>query len=129
MISDEPCSLQLLPPFLSPRFRDWPGSLVCGRFPLQNWPRPLNAVLEWHDKKRDWVLKRGDPLAYVMIIYDDHRVRPKLIEAGMTLALKRHLLRIDDVSKYGRNVGPMFVVAEQSRPAQLLVPKVLSEEL
>jgi hypothetical protein len=123
MISDEPCSMQLMPPFLSPGFRDWPGSLVCGRFPLQNWPRPLNAALEWHDKKRDWILKRGDPLAYVMAIYDDPCVRPKIVEAGMTPALKRHLLRIDDVSTYGRNVGPMFIAAEQARPARLLVPK------
>lgn len=123
LISDEPCSLQLMPPFLSPEFRNWPGTLVCGRFPLQNWPRPLNAVLEWHDKDRDWVLKRGDPLAYLMPIYDDPNVYPKMVEAGITPSLKRHMRRMDDVSTFGRNVGPMFEEAERVRPAKLLTPK------
>ncbi len=124
MISDEPCSIQLMPPFLEPNFRGWPGSLVSGRFPVHAWPRPLNAALEWHDYKKDWILKRGDPIAYVMPIYDDPNVRPILVEASLTKNLKRHLRRIDDVSAFGRNVGPMFEEAQRTRPAQLLVPKV-----
>jgi len=127
MISDEPCSLQLMPPFLSPDFRNWPGSLVCGRFPLRAWPRPLNAVLEWHDKQRDWVLKRGEPLAYLMAIYDDPSVSPRIVEATLTPALKRQLSRVDDVSSYGRNVGPMFAEAERSRPKKILVPKLTAK--
>jgi len=127
LISDEPCSLQLMPPFLSPEFRNWPGSLVCGRFPLQNWPRPLNAVLEWHDKKSDWVVKRGEPLVYLMPIYDDQSVYPKIVEADITPSLKRHLNRINDVASYGRNVGPMFDEAERMRPTKLLVPKKITK--
>ena len=127
MISDEPCSIQLMPPFLSPGFRKWPGSLVCGRFPLQTWPRPLNAALEWHDKEQDWIVKRGDPLAYVMPIYDDPSVYPRIVEAKMTPTLKRHIQRIDDVSSYGRNVGPMFLEAERTRPAKLLIPKEIAK--
>lgn len=127
MISDEPCSIQLMPPFLSPGFRKWPGSIVCGRFPVQTWPRPLNAALEWHDTKSDWILKRGDPLAFVMPIYDDPNIYPRLVEAKLTPELKRHLQRIDDVSSYGRNVGPMFEEAERRRPMRLLVPKETAE--
>ncbi len=127
VISDEPCSLQLMPPFYAPGFRNWPGSLVCGRFPLQNWPRPLNAVLEWQDKSSDWILKRGDPLIYLIPIYDDPSVYPKIIEAGMTPSVQRHLKRIDDVTSFGRNVGPMFIEAERMRPAKLLIPKKTAE--
>jgi hypothetical protein len=124
-VSDEPCSVQLMPPFLSPKFRDWPGTLICGRFPVTNWPRPLNAALEWQQPDGDWIVKRGDPIAYVQAIYDDPDIIPKLVEAEMTPALKRHTGKIDNVALYARNVSPMFERAEATRPARLLTPKTL----
>ena len=48
---------------------------------------------------------------------------PDLHEARMTPALKRHLARIDDVTSYGRNVGPMFERAARTRPTRLLERK------
>jgi hypothetical protein len=123
-VSDEPCSIQLMPPVFWPGFRQWPGSLVCGRFPLLAWPRPLNAVLEWQDGDRDWVLRRGDPLACVMPLYDDPEVVPRLFEARLTAALRRQIAMVDDVASVARNVGPMFAEAERRRPRRLLEPKV-----
>ncbi|MEL7470631.1 MAG: hypothetical protein AAFN27_19420 [Pseudomonadota bacterium] len=127
LISDEPCSVQLMPPFLSPRFRAWPGSLICGRFPITDWPRPLNAALEWQGSDAEWVLKRGEPIAYAQMIYQDPDAVPKLIEARMTRALKRHTRKIDNVAQFARNVGPMFENAAEARPQRLMVPKDLAD--
>lgn len=126
-ISDEPCSVQLMPPFLSSAYRSWPGTLICGRFPINNWPRPLNAALEWQGSHDEWVLHRGDPIAYVQPIYDDPSVVHKLVEAEMTPALKRHTRKMDSVAEYARNVGPMFQRAEETRPASLLTAKALAD--
>lgn len=122
LITEEPCTLNLTSPFFAPTFRDWPGTLVSGRFPLRSWPRPLNAVLEWQDE-HDWVLRRGDPMVYLWLHFDDPRKVPNVVEAALTPALKRHFTQVDNVATFGRNVSPMFEQAEQRRPARLLTPK------
>jgi len=122
-VTEEPAALMLTPPFLSPEFRDWPGTLVSGRFPLRAWPRVLNAVMEWEDRERDWVIRRGRPLAYVWIAMDDPEKVPKIVEAADTPAFRRHFRQISGVIAYGRNVGPMFEEAARRRPDRLLVPK------
>jgi hypothetical protein len=123
LVSDVPCRVQLSAPFLWPGFRAWPGPLVAGRFPLENWPRPLNAILEWQDPGRDWVLRRGDPLAYCAILYDDPDTVPRLVEAARTPVLARHIERLNLVTEVARNVAPMFEAAAAARPPRLLVPK------
>ena len=122
LITEEPCTLNLTSPFFASSFRDWPGTLVSGRFPLRSWPRPLNAVLEWQDR-HDWVLHRGDPLAYLWLHFDDPRKVPRLVEAALTPALKRHMAQVNNVSNFGRNVGPMFQQADERRPSRLLTRK------
>ncbi len=122
LVTEEDCALNLTSPFFAPGFRGWPGTLVSGRFPLRSWPRPLNAVLEWQDK-HDWVLKRGDPLAYLWLHFDDPRKVPNVVEALLTPALKRHMAQVDNVSAYARNVSPMFEQAHDRRPARLLKAK------
>ncbi|MGF1446493.1 MAG: hypothetical protein ACFBRM_09870 [Pikeienuella sp.] len=124
LLTDRPATLLLMPPFFAESFRSWPGSLVCGRFPLTAWPRPLNAILEWQDRDRDWVIRRGDPLAYFLVEFDDPAVTPDLVEAATTPQLARHLKMVDNVSSVGRNVGPMFAEAARRRPKRLVVPKV-----
>jgi len=123
VVTEETCALQLMPPFNSKGFRDWPGSVVSGRFPVRSWPRPLNCVLEWQDRDRDWVLRRGDPMVYLMFDFDDPAKRPRMVEATMTAPLARHFAQVDNVSSYGRNVGPMFQEAALRRPKRLLKPK------
>lgn len=123
LITDAPCVLQLMPPFLDDSFRAWPGTLTSGRFPLTHWPRPLNAVLEWQDWDRDWVIERGAPLAYFLPEFEDPAAVPELVEAATTPELTRHLKMVDNVSSFGRNVGPMFAEAARRRPPKLLVPK------
>jgi len=97
--------------------------VVSGRFPVRSWPRPLNCVLEWQDRDRDWVLRRGDPMVYLMFDFDDPAKRPRMVEATMTAPLARHFAQVDNVSSYGRNVGPMFQEAALRRPKRLLKPK------
>ena len=123
LLSEERCALALLPPFLWPGMRDWPGTLVAGRFALRAWPRALNAALEWQERGRDWVLRRGDPLAYLSIAFDDPRKVPVPVEAATTPAFLRQYRRISGVVQYGRGVGAMFAEAEHRRPARLFEPK------
>jgi len=123
IVTEETCALNLMPPFFSKRFRDWPGTVVSGRFPVRSWPRSLNCVLEWQDRDRDWVLRRGDPLVYLMFDFDDPAKRPRMVEAAMTAPLSRHFAQVNDVSSFGRNVGPMFQEAALRRPKRLLKPK------
>ena len=124
MICEEDVALNLTAPFFAPTYREnWPGTLVSGRFPLRSWPRPLNAVLEWQDEGRDWVLRRGDPMAYIWLHFDDPAKIPNVVEAALTPALKRHFAQVDSVADFGRNVAPMFQEAERRRPARLLTPK------
>jgi hypothetical protein len=90
IVTEETCTLHLMPPFLSPSFRDWPGTVVSGQFPVRSWPRPLNCVLEWQDRGRNWVLRRGDPMVYLQFDFDDPAKRPRMVEAAMTAPLERH---------------------------------------
>lgn len=122
-LTEEEAVLVLMPPFLSPGFRDWPGSLVSGRFPLKSWPRPLNAVLEWQERDRPWRLRRGAPMAYIWVQFADPAARPRLVQSATTPALKRHMAQVENVMAWGRNVAPMFAQAEARRPARLLVEK------
>lgn len=123
VLTEEECAIQLMPPFLWDGFREWPGSVVSGRFPLRSWPRPLNCVLEWQDRERDWVLRRGDPLVYLSFEFDAPSKRPRMVEAEATPALMRHFAQVDNVTSFGRNVAPMFSEAARRRPARLLSPK------
>jgi hypothetical protein len=123
IVTEENCTLNLMPPVFSRRFRDGPGTVVSGRFPVRSWPRSLNCVLEWQDRDRDWVLRRGDPMVYLMFDFDDPAKRPRMVEAAMTVPLKRHFAQVDNVGSFGRNVGPMFQEAARRRPAPLLKPK------
>ena len=122
LVTEENCALNLTSPFFAPNFREWPGTLVSGRFPLRSWPRPLNAVLEWQDA-HEWVLRRGDPLVYLWLHFDDPRKIPNVIEAALTPALRRHMTQVDSVTSFARNVSPMFQQAAERRPSKLLSPK------
>ncbi len=122
-VTDAPCTLHRLPPFLSAGYRGWPGPLVSGRFPLTHWPRALNAVIEWEDRSRDLVLRRGEAMAYALFAFEDAEALPELVEAADTPALRRQIAGVNEVSEVGRNVGPMFEEARRRRPTRLLVPK------
>lgn len=124
LVTEEPCALTLLPPFLASTYRHWPGPLICGRFPLRAWPRVLNAAMEWEDRSRDWVLSRGDPLAYIALAFDDPRKVPVPVEAATTPAFRRHFRQVSGVIEYARNVAPMMAEAERRRPPRLFVPKL-----
>ncbi|MEM6906631.1 MAG: hypothetical protein AAF568_12110 [Pseudomonadota bacterium] len=123
LVTEAVAALTLLPPCLAPGFRDWPGPLVSGRFPLRAWPRALNAVLEWQDRDRPWILRRGEPMAYLWVQFQDPELTPRFVEAASTPVLKRHFAQVDNVSSFGRNVAPMFAEAEARRPRRLLQEK------
>lgn len=122
-VTDAECSLILTPAWLAEGPRRWPGPMVGGRFPFRSWPRPLNLAIEWEDRDRDWVLARGEPVAYVQFDLPDPESTVRLVEAASTPGLSRHRKAIDNVSSVTRNVQPMFLEAARRRPASLLTPK------
>ena len=85
-------------------------------------PRPLNAVLEWQDV-HDGILRQGDLLAYLRLHFDDPDEVPNVVQAALTPTRRRQMAQVDNVTGFGRNVGPMFAQADARRPARLLTPK------
>lgn len=124
-VTDAHCTISLMPAFLADGPRHWPGPLVAGRFPFRDWPRPLNLAIEWEKSDRDWVLVRGEPVAYVLFDLPVPLARVRLVEATATPALMRHRRAIDGVATIGRDVRPMIERAARHRPARLLEPKEL----
>lgn len=121
-VTEAETTLSLMPAWLAEGPRGWPGPLVCGRFPVRAWPRPLNLAIEWEETERDWVLRRGEPVAYAQFdLPADTTIR--LVEAQMTPALDRHRKAIDAVGSIGRGVQPMFMEAARRRPDRLLIAK------
>jgi hypothetical protein len=58
-VSDDPVYINQLPPFLNYTGDARPGIQIGGRFPIDVWPRALMWAFEWHDTKKDLILRRG----------------------------------------------------------------------
>lgn len=122
-ISDEPVYISQLPPFFHMLDDPWPGTLFCGRFPINVWPRPLMWAFEWHDISRDLVLKRGDPWFYVYFetVPQDRAV--VLVEAERTPELLSYMSSISGVVNYTNQTFSLFNAADKRRPKTLLTPR------
>lgn len=122
-VSDDPVTINQFPPFLHHLKHPRPGIQLCGRFPIDIWPRPLMWAFEWHDLSQDLILKRGDPWFYVRFETPDPARPVRLIEAEMTEDLRRHAAAILDVSNYVNRTFSLFPRARARRPKRLLTPK------
>lgn len=122
-VSDDPLYINQFPPFLHYGASVIPGVQLCGRFPIDVWPRPLMWAFEWHDMSKDLVLKRGEPWFYVRFEGPDPSAQVRLVEAERTAELEEFVASITDVTNYVNQSFSLFKTARERRPETLLVPK------
>jgi len=125
-VTDEPCMMDQLPPFLAPAMRRWPGMMVAGRFPLTVWPQTLTWAFEWDRPDEPLTLKQGEPLCYVMFEFDDTAKRPRLVEAALTPELDEFRRGMQGIHHLTPRIEEVWEMARARRPERLLVP--LAEE-
>ena len=123
-IADEMVYITQLSAFLHYRADGLPGTIFGGRFPLNAWPRPLMWAFEWHDTKKDIILKRGEPLFYCQFEANGPERPVQLIEADRTPELQKYMEQISGVVNYVNQTFGLFKAAEALRPAKLLKPKI-----
>lgn len=122
-VADDPVWVNQFPPFLHYPRHPRPGIQICGRFPIDVWPRVHMWALEWHDLNADLVLKRGEPLFYVRFETTDPGSPVRLVEAEKTEALEAYMRQITDVTNYVNQTFQLFETARGRRPERLLVRK------
>lgn len=122
LVTDEPCWVTQVPPFLDPALRSWPGSMSAGRFPLHLWPRSLQWPFEWDDFSRDLIIRAREPLCYLLCEFGDQAVRPDLVEAELTPELAEYRSNMEAVGEITDDIEGVWCEAESRRPDRLLVP-------
>ncbi|MDN5785793.1 hypothetical protein [Pseudorhodobacter sp.] len=126
-IADETVYLTQISAFAHYRPDPLPGTIFGGRFPVNLWPRPLMWAFEWHDPKKDLILKRGEPLFYVQFEASGPDRPVQLVEAERTEALEAYLEQISGAVNYVNQTFSLFKAAEAIRPIKLLTPKKRAE--
>ncbi len=121
-VADEPVYLSQIDAFAHYRSKPLPGTIFGGRFPIHIWPRPLVWAFEWHDVETEIVLKRNDPLFYVMFETLPQNRAVQLVEIERTPELERFSQEISEAANYVNQTFSLFDRAEKRRPAQLVNP-------
>lgn len=120
-IADEPVYMTQLAPFLHYTRDPMPGTIFGGRFPINIWPRPLQWAFEWHDVQKPLILKRGDPLFYVLFETTPQERAVQIVQAKETPELRQYIEMISGAVNYVNQTFSLFKAAEQRRPPKLLV--------
>jgi len=123
-ISDEPVYLSQVAPFMHYAAQPMPGTIFGGRFPINVWPRRLLWAFEWHDISKPLILKRGEPLFYVMFETTPQERGVQLVETQVTPELRQYLDMISGAVNYVNQTFSLFKEAEERRPPRLVVPVV-----
>ncbi|MGF1501288.1 MAG: hypothetical protein ACFBSD_05690 [Paracoccaceae bacterium] len=126
-VTDAPCMLNQLPPFLAPGMRRWPGTMAVGRFPLTIWPQTLTFAFEWDRPDQELALKQGEPLCYFLFEFNKPDARPRLLEAALTPELEEYRKGMQGVRHITSDIDAVWAEAERRRPARLLVPLAEAE--
>lgn len=122
-VADDHVYINQFPPFLHYTAAPRPGVQLCGRYPIDVWPRPLMWAFEWHDMSKDLVLRRGEPWFYVRFEGPDPSAQTRLIEAKMTPELRGYVDSLTDVTNFVSQTFSLFKTARARRPEKLLTPK------
>lgn len=122
-VSDDPIYVNQYPPILDYTGDRRPGTQICGRFPIDIWPRALMWAFEWHDTTKDLILRRGEPLFYVRFEGKDPAAHVRLVEATKTPELESFMTSITGVTEIVGQTYSLFKNARERRPAKLLFPK------
>jgi hypothetical protein len=121
-VSDDPVHLSQMPPFQHYPADPWPGIGIVGRYPIDIWPRTLSWAFEWHDTDKPLILRRGDPLFYVLFETSPQNRSVQLVEAEPTPELMEYLHQIAGVVNYVNQTFSLFKAAEALRPSRLVKP-------
>ncbi|MDT8343780.1 MAG: hypothetical protein RQ752_05055 [Thermohalobaculum sp.] len=121
-VTDEPCMLAQMPPFLGPAMRRWPGTMVAGRWPLALWPQNLTWALEWDDPTQELAIKQGEPLCLFFFEFNNPDKRPEMVEAQLTPELEEYRLGMQGLHHITDKIEEVWEMARARRPARLLVP-------
>ena len=126
-VTDAPAMINLLPPFLSPAMRRWPGLPVAGRWPVDIWPQTLVWALEWDRPDRELSLRQGEPLALALFEFNRPDARPALVEAALTPELAEYRAGMKDIHHVTPAIEEVWAGARARRPARLCVPLAEAE--
>jgi hypothetical protein len=121
-IADEPVYLSQIAPFMHYTKEPMPGTIFGGRFPINVWPRRLLWAFEWHEPQKPLILKRGEPLFYVLLETTPQERAVQLVEAEVTPELRAYLDMISGTVNYVNQTFSLFKAAEERRPSRLVVP-------
>lgn len=126
-LADEPVWLLQTDAFAHFRRDPLPGTILGGRFPIEDWPRPIMWAFEWHDISRELILHRGEPLFYLMF----ETARPdrpvQLVEAERTAELTAWIEHVAGAVNYVDQTFRLFRAARAARPQRAVVPVRRSE--
>ena len=122
-LSDDPCWLNQLPPFMTYRAAPLPGVMLGGRFPIHIWPRHQMWAFEWYDTSQNIVIKRGEPLFYLRFECNDASRHVRLVETEMTPDVRDYVDSVSTVANYVNQTFSLFATAQERRPPRLLMPK------
>jgi hypothetical protein len=81
----------------------------------------LSWAFEWHEIDKDLELQRGDPWFYCHFETTDPSQHVRLVEATLTPQLQAYLAGMEGVVNYVSRTFSIFPIAQERRPAQLLV--------
>ncbi len=121
-VTDAPCFASLLPPFLAPGMRRWPGTMAVARWPVAIWPQDLAIALEWDRPGEQLTLRQGEPLAYALFEFNHPAKRPRLVEAALTEELAEYRRMMEGVRHITGAIEEIWEGAAARRPERLLVP-------
>ncbi|WGF90565.1 hypothetical protein [Marinivivus vitaminiproducens] len=122
-LADEPVYLNQTPPFMDYARDPWPGVLICGRFPVHIWPRPMMWAFEWYDTSKPLIVRRGQPWFYVRFEPGAPDRALRLVEAELKDDVRRYIASVSGVTNYVNRTYSLFDTAKRRRPKQLLYRK------
>lgn len=120
LVTDEPCMVAQLPPFLTPGMRRWPGAMVARRWPLHLWPQDILWSFEWDMPDGELSLKQGEPLCLMLFEFNSPEKRPELVEAETTPELAEYRAGIDGADQITTDFEALWEAAAARRPPRLL---------
>ncbi|MEM6662182.1 MAG: hypothetical protein AAF666_08380 [Pseudomonadota bacterium] len=126
-VTDVPCVVSHVPPFLAAEMRRWPGTMIGSRYPLTYWPQDLAFAMEWDRPNQELALRQGEPLCYFLFEFNRPEMRPGLVEAALTPELEEYRAGMEAIDHLTSELAEVVDMAKSRRPARLMVPLAEAE--
>ncbi len=117
-LSDDTVYLTQIPQTIKPHTDH--GVLICGRFPIRSWIRPLSFAMEFTRLPAGLFIRRGDPLCFVLFETKDPSASLAVGRAKRTDELMSFTRSCLGVTSKIRNTFSAIETAETRRPKRLL---------